>query len=160
MKFATFSTGIVSLLAASVSASANPHLYPICFFSDTRPDQAEFNAYYVPRLVEAFRTSAVLGVHARISVSPDGRWLVANTSTYQNSFVSRVWPRIACIGNASNSDRVLAEENCVNYVSDFTRKLHYVSFGRLTVSGHDVVAESILNQNALHCRSILTKSDP
>jgi hypothetical protein len=137
-----------------------PRLYPVCFYNTTRPDKDEFSSYYVPSLATSLRLAAGLPTNANISPSPDGRWLIAITTDVENARAGAVWPRIACIGDASNSDRVSAEETCVAYVSDFMKNSNYVRFYETTVSGTTVVSEYELNQNFLHCRTVRTASDP
>lgn len=149
----------VAYISGGATASAKPRLYPICFYNNNRPELVEFNSYYAPSLIAAFRAIAYMSVKAQIVPSPDGRWLIADTSNVQNTRIARLWPRLACIGNAGNTDRIRAEKVCVDYVKELLSTDNYVRFQEVTMAGVKVMSEHVLDGYLLYCRTISTRSD-
>jgi hypothetical protein len=78
-----------------------PRLYPVCYF-DSMPASEVVQAN-LPRLRDVLQTSFAARQPVNISVSPDGRWLVANVTEVQNQAAANVWPRVGCIGNVNDS---------------------------------------------------------
>jgi hypothetical protein len=150
---------LVSAVWLWLSGCATPHLYPICFYNDGRPEPTEFTEYYLPKLKQALGTAGGLDKSTEITGTPDGRWLIANVTDSENSNVARVWSRVGCIGNANNSIRVANEAACVSYVANFVTKNEYNTFATYTEGQTPVIGEGVHGSTVLHCQTVTTKSD-
>ena len=134
-----------------LSSCATPHLYPVCFYNITPPSGHKADLLYVS-LTDALSTSLGTGRDAKIAVSPDGRWLVASTTPSENTSVAAVWPRVGCIGTASDSDETRAEAACVDFIREFVSKGNYFSFGNARdARGIDIWNESSNPKEVVHC---------
>ena len=130
---------------------AKPHLYPICFYREA-PQQPVFDDYYAPRLLAVFNSTIKNSNKARASITPDGRWIVANVSKDQNSKLAKVWPRVGCIGEASDSNGIQSEKDCVEYIEQFVKDKNYFKFGNARdAGGFDIWSESPLVPASLQC---------
>lgn len=146
-------------VAFSATASAETRLYPICFYSSARPDLNEVMTHYVPTLERALRAAAYLSQHTLVVPSPDGRWLLADTSNHQHARISRVWPRLACIGNATNSATVRLQRSCIDFIKTVLRSGQYEHFAETEVQP-SVLGEHVFAGYAVFCRTATTRSDP
>jgi len=136
-----------------VGGCARPHLYPICFYQQA-PGLGRFRQDYAPPLTTAFRT-IVKNKEAIPTITPDGRWLIANTTKSQNSRIAKVWPRLGCIGNASDSLSTKQEADCVAYVSEFIKTKNYFAFGNARdLGGFDIWNESPIPGTLVHCDQV------
>ncbi|MCK1316806.1 hypothetical protein [Bradyrhizobium sp. 23] len=151
---------LIYLLSASNTASAKTRLYPICFFGNARPDQTEINDHYVPMLISALRAAAYLAPKAKVVASPDGKWLIADTSRKQNARIASIWSRLACIGNATNSDRIRVEQACFDYVHKVVSLGQSEHVDQNEVGGTKISADDLLNNYSLYCKTVGTNSDP
>jgi hypothetical protein len=143
-----------------LSSCATPHLYPICFYNEKRPVKQEFVDYYLPYLKEALRAAAGLNTSSEIVGTPDGRWLIATVTENENSKAGRLWIRVGCIGNATDSNRVAREIACVNYIENFVTKNQYNQFATYKAAGTIVLGEAVQDTTVLNCQTVATSSDP
>lgn len=148
------------LLCISVPGVARTRLYPICFYTATRPNQTELINYYVPMLIAALRAAAYLSSRAKVVASPDGKWLLADTSDSQNARIAKVWARLGCIGDASNSDRVGTELACFDYVYKVISRAQPEHIDQAKIAETWIAADDLLNSYSLYCKTVATNSDP
>jgi hypothetical protein len=133
---------------------AKPHLYPICFYHEA-PPQRVFDEHYAPRLLAVFSATIKDSGKVRGTIIPDGRWIVANVTKGQNSKLAKVWPRVGCIGDASDSNSIKSEKDCVEYVQQFVRDKNYFKFGNARdAGGFDIWSESPLRSASLQCHQV------
>jgi hypothetical protein len=138
-----------------LSSCASPHLYPVCFY-DTSPPTGHKAEQLYRSLTDALNKSLGTDREANVAVSPDGRWLVASTTMSENAAAAQVWPRIGCIGTATDSDQTKAEASCVRYVSEFVASGNYFAFGNAKdAGGIDIWNESLNPKDVVHCNAIL-----
>ena len=128
-----------------------PHLYPICFYQEA-PRRQLFQQQYAPQLTTVFSAVIKDRGSTKMTITPAGRWLVADVTKSQNSRLARIWPRIACIGNASDSPSTKQEADCVAYLSQFVRTRNYFAFGNARdAGGFDIWNESPVNKTLVRC---------
>jgi hypothetical protein len=128
-----------------------PHIYPICFYQEA-PKRQRFQEYYAPQLTAVFSAAIKNRARTRTTITPDGRWLVAHVTKSQNSKLAKVWPRVACIGNASDSPSTKQEADCVAYVSQFVTTKNYFAFGNARdAGGFDIWNESPVKNTLVRC---------
>jgi hypothetical protein len=134
-----------------LSSCASPHLYPVCFYDTPAPTGHKAQLLY-SSLVDSLRASLGTPRNVDLAVSPDGRWLIASTTPSENAAAAQVWPRIGCIGIASDSDQTKAEAACVRYVSEFVSTGNYFAFGNAKDKGGiDIWNESLYPKDVVHC---------
>jgi hypothetical protein len=98
---------------------------------------------------------------AKPSVSPDGRWLIANVSKGQDRRISVVWPRVGCLGNALDGQSTKQEADCVKYIEIFVMSHRYFDFGNAKdQGGFDIWNESIAPKTHLHCHQVKEDEEP
>ena len=161
MVFRRCGCGLTLLLASILSTGcmrAHLHLYPVCFYQ-TAPAMEGAQKYYAPLLTEVVHTTIKNPADVRAALSPDGRWLVASVTKAQNIELSKVWPRVGCIGDAHNSDSTKQEMDCVLYERSFLSGPNYFLFGndKNPVLGVDIWNESPVPKSAVYCHSIEDK---
>jgi hypothetical protein len=147
--------GMVFLAACHILAGCiKPHLYPVCFYQ-AAPPQERLEQYYAPRLVSVLKNAAGDPRRTRASVSPDGRWLIANLTKRQNRKLAKVWPRVGCLGNALDSPETRQEADCVAYLQLFIRTHNYFSFGNARdKGGFDIWNESPAPNTLVRCHQV------
>lgn len=132
---------------------ATPHLYPICYYN-TPPSRIIADAYS-----SSMKEVLVTAVNGRrdiaVSASPDGRWLVANVTRMENKNVSKVWPRLGCIGDAVDSHSTRQQADCAIFVKDFVATEEYITFGNAKdAGGIDIWSESRDNKSVVRCHRV------
>ncbi len=144
----------VLLLGLVVAGCASPRLFPVCFYND-QPSQKTANEYYLPRLQSVLRGIVNESRQVDVISTPDGRWLVARTTKWEHDAVAIVWPRIGCIGTATDSAGVMREADCVSYVNGFLKNGNYLDFGVVKdVGGIEVWSEAPDNRAVVRCQSV------
>lgn len=147
-------TRIVCILSALLlSSCATSRLYPVCFYNSIPPSGNARSVFY-ETMSSALRSALGASDTLKISVSPDGRWMLAEATRHQNVAAAHVWPRIGCVGSASRSDEVRAEAACVAYVRQFVEKENYFAFGNAKdAGGIDIWNESPDPKYDVNCAS-------
>jgi len=136
----------------TLGACAEPHLYPVCFYSKMAPDTQDTTVYR--QLAVVLQTAIGSSRPVGIVNTPDGRWLVARTTKSENAAAAKVWPRVACIGAAHDSNSVKAEADCVGYVEQFVASNKYFDFGNARdMGGFDIWNESPNKDSIVYCHS-------
>jgi hypothetical protein len=131
-----------------------PHLYPVCFYQ-AAPPQQRLEQYYAPQLVSVLQNAAGDSKRTKASVSPDGRWLIANVTKRQNRRLADVWPRVGCLGDAVDSVGTKQEADCVAYLQLFIRTGNYFSFGNARdKGGYDIPNESPVPHTLVNCHQV------
>jgi hypothetical protein len=88
-------------------------------------------------------------------ISPDGRWVLAQTTGHENKRVADVWPRLACIGDALDSNGTKQEADCVAYVRHFVLRQEYFTFGNAKdAGGIDIWNESPVANTVVRCHQL------
>lgn len=145
---------ILCILSTVVlSSCATSRLYPVCFYNGIPPSGDARSVFYV-NMSRALRNALGASNTLEISVSPDGRWMLAEATKRQNVAAAHVWPRIGCVGSASRSDEVRAEAACVAYVRQFVENENYLAFGNAKdAGGIDIWNESPDPKYDVNCAS-------
>lgn len=142
---------IVALSAFMVASCASVRLYPVCFYNGSQPMGAARDSFF-EGMTGMLRGSLGLDLQRPITVSPDGRWLIANATRFQNAAAAHVWPRIGCIGSAVDSNQIHQEAGCVAYVRQFIKDENYFAFGNAKdAGGIDIYNESPDPKYDVHC---------
>jgi len=111
--------------------------------------------YYAPQLVGVLHATIKDSGRVKATVTPDGRWLVANVTKSQNAQIAKVWPRVGCIGNALDSQSTKLESDCVAYQLEFVTTKNYFTFGNAKdAGGFDIWNESPVKDTLVHCHQI------
>ena len=139
------------IVCAIASSCSTPHIFPVCYYNVVPPAGSTSSPYY-DDLVTSLRRALGAKDDLPVARSPDGRWLLAEVTEYQNDKAANVWPRVGCIGDAQNSDEVKLELYCVRYVRDFVQKRNYFQFGNAKdAGGIDIWNESGSPGDVVHC---------
>jgi hypothetical protein len=147
---------IVLALVAGTSAygCATAHLYPICFYQSA-PTAGDLSQYYAPRFVSALNTVVSDDRRADAVVAPDGRWLVATVTKRENSKLAKVWPRLGCLGDATDSSSTKQQADCAKYLQFFVTTRSYMSFGNARdEGGFDIWNESPVPATLVRCHPV------
>jgi hypothetical protein len=130
------------------------YLYPVCFY-EAAPSPKQLQDYYSPQLIAFVHTTLKDSTRVKATLSPDGRWLVANVTAAQNHQIAQVWPRIGCIGNAVDSQSTKKESDCVSYEHEFVTTGNYFTFGNAKdAGGFDIWNESPVQGTLVHCYQV------
>jgi len=135
-------------------ARHRPYIYPVCFY-EASPTEQTFQQVYAPQLTAVVQTAVTQKKPIKATLSPDARWLVADVSKHQNMRISRVWPRLGCIGTALDSNGVKLEKDCVAYEQEFVLTDHYFTFGNARdAGGFDIWNESPVANTIVYCHRL------
>lgn len=108
---------LISVLLISGCATMKP--YPVCFYDSRAPDIA-IQKEHVSSLETVLKNSA-----SNVSVSHDGRWIIAKTTWYQHRNLSKMWPRISCIGRVTSGTEVKQYQDCIYYIEELLETQDY-----------------------------------
>jgi hypothetical protein len=148
---------ILSLISLGLTGCmrARPHLYPVCFYQ-TAPSLDVVQNVYAPHLIAILNAARKGPATLHAALSPDGRWLVASLTKGQNAAISRVWPRVGCVGDPHNNETTKEEMDCVKFEQQFVSGSNYFLFGnnRNPVFGIDIWNESPLPQTEVYCHAV------
>jgi hypothetical protein len=155
---------IARLLAAfclsQVGCIKRPHLYPVCFYQSA-PTQQRVQEYYSIQLLSVLQISIGASAQTKASISPDGRWLVADVTKRQDAKVAGIWPRVGCLGNALDGLTTKQEADCVAYVRLFVTTHRYFEFGNAKdAGGIDIWNESLAPGTLVHCHQVKEDEQP
>jgi hypothetical protein len=147
------------VMVTSAYGCAKPHLYPICFYQSP-PTADRLSNYYAPGFVSAVNTVISDDQRADAVVAPDGRWLVAKVTKRENSRLATVWPRLGCLGDATDSNSTRKQADCVKYLQFFVATRSYMSFGNARdAGGFDIWNESAVPGTLVRCHPV-RQGDP
>jgi hypothetical protein len=131
----------------------------VCFYQ-AAPSQERYKQYFVSGLVAALHTAASDEGKASVTSTPDARWLIAVVTSNQNDAISKVWPRVGCIGDALNSPTTQLEMDCVAYIRNFVSTEQYFEFGNAKdAGGIDIWNESPVQHTVVHCHQLTEDED-
>lgn len=113
---------ILLMLSISLLSCSRDRIYPICFYDNVPSGDAERKKHAIELLKYIYSkdNDAIL--------TADNRWIVAKVSGKKNDEITRVWPRLACIGVVSSGTELQKEAECVEYVSYFINNNKYLEF--------------------------------
>jgi hypothetical protein len=142
------SAGVFVLL---IQGCATPHLYPVCVYTEEHFNTKELRNFY-QQLTGILQAALSSQRAVNITASPDGRWLLADTTSGENADASAVWPRIGCVGNAVDSNSVKMEADCVSYIRQFVANENYFEFGNgKDKGGFDIWNEAPKQTGTVYC---------
>lgn len=140
-------------IGSGLVGCATTRLYPTCYYNE-QPTRESYERS-LPALKDALRVSLGKGEDYPVAESPDGRWLVAEANDHENANAAKAWPRIGCIGKATNTNTVRQEADCVEYVVSFVRDENYYAFGKYKDDGgYDIWNESPIRGAVVDCLAI------
>lgn len=116
-RFVTYCSFCVLLASCSTYK-----MYPVCFFDIDPPDD-EVRASHVKTLMSLMVTYDTNAIS-----TPDNRWIIANTSSAQHKEITKLWPRMACVGTVTSGTEVKRNSDCVEYLNDFLKNESYLEF--------------------------------
>jgi len=152
--------GILLAVCPVLGGCLRPHIYPVCFYQ-AAPAQQRLQEYYKPQLVSLLENAIGDSIQAKASISPDGRWLIANVTKRQNRNLAAVWPRVGCVGNALDSQETKQEADCVAYLNLFVKTQNYFSFGNARdKGGFDIWNESPVRNTLVRCHRVKEDEGP
>lgn len=113
--------GLLFLVLCTVRcATIKP--YPVCFFdcNDVKPDQRQL---YTDSLASYLRKES-----KTVIVLPSNRWILAKTNPIKHRRLTKMWPRLACIGTVTSGTDVEENAHCTQYIYEFMSQRNYLEF--------------------------------
>lgn len=114
---------ILFALLSSLAGCASIKPYPVCFYNCDTPDE-EKKIEIIKKLSEVLEKET----NKEVVIHPNLRWILVKTNNSQHRRLTKIWPRIACVGNVTSGTQVSENSDCVKYLYEFMKKKKYLKF--------------------------------
>lgn len=112
---------VVLLVLNSVGCSTIKP-YPVCF-SDCNTVDKESRRKIVDSLAQYLKLESKETI-----IHPSSKWILAKTNSRQHKRLTKIWPRMACIGDVTSGTEVTKNSECVEYIYNFMSNKKYLEF--------------------------------
>lgn len=112
----------VVLLIINSIACATIKPYPVCFSNCDAIDKDSRR-----KIVDSI--SQYLKLESKkIIIHPSSKWILAKTNPIQHKRLTKIWPRMACIGDVTSGTEVTKNSRCVEYIYNLMKNKNYLDF--------------------------------
>jgi hypothetical protein len=113
------------MIIAVLGGCQSTRPYPICFF-DKQPDAAELKRF---QQGWASDVRIYLGEKAAVSFTHDARWVVATGRPADHDALTKVWPRLGCVGHYESELSYPAYSGCLTLLQQMLVVPDYLTRG-------------------------------